>query len=391
MRPRVLRAFRASLLVSILAGGVVAYAGCSSDDDASAQPTEDAGTTDTSTDTSTPTDSGPPKDAAPPVDAGPCGNDAPDDLACTGLYSDFAAKTVAADNKPYKPGVVLWSDGAEKQRWIYLPPGTKIDTSDMDQWRFPVGTKLWKEFAFGGKRIETRYYVKTGVATLDGSPGDWAWATYQWSDDQTSAHQVTDGVADAGPHGYAIPSHAACTECHNGSVNDRPLGFEAFGLGMPGATGETLAALQTEGRLTVSPPSTTVNAPDDGKGSKDALPYLHMNCGVSCHNPNPHAFCAISHLDMRLSATAAFADAGADAVKDTDTYKTAVGIAPAIYSANFPPLDGWHRITSGDVAHTEILAVAGSRGTGYQMPPIGSQIVDDAGMGLIGTWVSASP
>ncbi|MEO9142743.1 MAG: hypothetical protein ABI332_10740, partial [Polyangiaceae bacterium] len=284
MRPRALRAFRASLLMSILAGAVVAYAGCSSDDDTNTQPTEDAGnTTDTSTDTSTPADSGPPKDAAPPADAGPCGSgDAPDDLACTGLYSDFAAKTVAADNKPYKPGAVLWSDGAEKQRWIYLPPGTKIDTSDMDQWRFPVGTKLWKEFAFGGKRIETRYYVKTGVATLDGSPGDWTWATYQWSDDQTSAHQVTDGVADAGPNGYSIPSHADCTECHNGSVNDRPLGFEAFGLGMPGATGETLAALQTEGRLSVSPPSTTVNVPDDGKGSKDALPYLHMNCGVSC-------------------------------------------------------------------------------------------------------------
>lgn len=375
----------------MFAGALVAY-GCSSDDsadtDAGTQPADDSGVRDELW-VGPAVDSGP-KDSG--TDAGPCGTDAiPDDLACTGLYSDFAAKTVAADNKPYKPGVVLWSDGADKQRWIYLPPGQKIDTSDMDQWRFPVGTKIWKEFSFGGKRIETRLYVKTDVATLDGSPGEWEWGTYQWSDDQSKATQVTDGVSDAGPNGYSIPSHADCLQCHNGSVNDRPLGFEAVGLGMAGATGETLQQLQTEDRLTVNPPSTTVKIPDDGKGSQDALAYLHMNCGVSCHNPNPHAFCAISHLDMRLSATAAFADSGAAAVKDTDTYKTAVGVAPSIYQANFAPADGWHRITSGDVAHTEILAVGSSRGTGYQMPPIASQVVDDAGMAAIGNWVSKSP
>ena len=48
------------------------------------------------------------------------------DLRCTGLYTDFASKALAPDNKEYTPGLVLWSDGADKTRWLYLPPGAKI-------------------------------------------------------------------------------------------------------------------------------------------------------------------------------------------------------------------------------------------------------------------------
>ena len=41
----------------------------------------------------------------------------------------------------------LWADYATKQRWILLPPGTKIDATDPNEWVFPVGTKVWKEFS----------------------------------------------------------------------------------------------------------------------------------------------------------------------------------------------------------------------------------------------------
>ena len=47
---------------------------------------------------------------------------------------------------PYDIVVELWSDGAKKQRWIQLPPGEKIDVADLDNWQFPKGTKLWKQF-----------------------------------------------------------------------------------------------------------------------------------------------------------------------------------------------------------------------------------------------------
>ena len=101
------------------------------------------------------------------------------DLRCTGLYADWTAKKVSATALPYDPGLHLWSDGANKLRWIQLPPGTKIDTSLMDNWLFPVGTKIWKEFSTGAKRIETRLLWK--------SDAGWYATTYRWSADESSA------------------------------------------------------------------------------------------------------------------------------------------------------------------------------------------------------------
>ena len=54
-----------------------------------------------------------------------------------------------------------------KTRWVYLPPDTTIDTSNMDEWNFPVGTKFWKQFVVGGVIVETRMLHKTAP----GAPG----------------------------------------------------------------------------------------------------------------------------------------------------------------------------------------------------------------------------
>src|SRR5205809_29033 len=79
----------------------------------------------------------------------------PDNIYCTGLYKSLK-KDLSDGVMPYTPGAVLWSDGAEKHRFLFLPPGAQIDTTDLDSWKFPVDTKAWKEFRVDGKLIETR-------------------------------------------------------------------------------------------------------------------------------------------------------------------------------------------------------------------------------------------
>ena len=86
----------------------------------------------------------------------------PERLSQTGLYADIAAKQIAPGVLSFSPQYPLWSDGARKQRWIALPPGTSVDASDSDAWVFPVGTRLWKEFAFD-RRIETRFLELTAA------------------------------------------------------------------------------------------------------------------------------------------------------------------------------------------------------------------------------------
>src|SRR5690349_1150852 len=77
-------------------------------------------------------------------------------LSSAGLYTNIAKKELAKDLVEFTPRYQLWSDGAEKRRWIRLPKGATIDKTDIGRWRFPVGTQFFKEFSLEGRRLETR-------------------------------------------------------------------------------------------------------------------------------------------------------------------------------------------------------------------------------------------
>jgi hypothetical protein len=60
---------------------------------------------------------------------------------------------IAEGVRPFSPQYPLWADGATKLRWVSLPKGGTIDAKDPDAWRFPVGTRFWKQFSFGDRRV----------------------------------------------------------------------------------------------------------------------------------------------------------------------------------------------------------------------------------------------
>lgn len=144
----------------------------------------------------------------------------PTTLAETGLYADFASRTIAADSRPFSPQYPLWTDGATKRRWVRLPKGASIDASSPDAWQFPVGTKLWKEFSFG-RPVETRFIERTREG--------WRFATYVWSEDgKTAALAEPRGQLAPGTE-HQIPAAADCRVCHaNGATP--VLGFSALQL-----------------------------------------------------------------------------------------------------------------------------------------------------------------
>ena len=84
----------------------------------------------------------------------------PERLSDTGLYRPGTLE-VDPRSRPFSAQYPLWTDGARKARWIALPPGGRIDAADVDAWIFPIGTRLWKEFAFGGRKVETRMLWRT--------------------------------------------------------------------------------------------------------------------------------------------------------------------------------------------------------------------------------------
>ena len=170
-------------------------------------------------------------------------------LSETGLYGADMT-TLAGGVHPYSPSFELWTDGADKKRWVSLPAGSKIDTTDMDYWSFPAGTKLWKEFTREGVRVETRLMQKQ-------SSGAWYAVAYQWRADQREADAVPNGVKDASGTPHDVPNGDDCLTCHS-QMPDKALGFSAIQLSHakqdPSSALEwTLETLVRDGLLTTPP------------------------------------------------------------------------------------------------------------------------------------------
>jgi hypothetical protein len=330
-------------------------------------------------------------DALASRDAGvPCPPDGgiPDGLAaelrCTGLYSDWANKVIAPGVTQYTPGVVLWSDGAAKTRWLWLPPGTKIDTTDMDEWVFPVGTKIWKQFAAGSKIIETRLIWKQPDAS-------WTYAVYRWSNDGLSTYNLVDGETNVNGTTYEVPATWKCTKCHQGR-KDVVLGLDLIGTGIRAAQGVTLSSLVAQGLLTKRPPVIDVVIPEDvTMKAAAALGWMHMNCGVTCHNPNPAALGGYSGMRLKLLTSQLFPEAGVAKVVNQDIYAMCANVTSRLMPNGHPYL----RIAPGDSAQSLIPLVSLARepdaGAFSAMPPLVSHVPDVADVRLIQNWIDAIP
>jgi hypothetical protein len=405
------------------AAATAALDGCSGDDnqgsgdDAGSDATSDVTT---SPDTGGGTDSAPAdagRDTGPPFDCtadtpdggADAGPQLPNHLRCTGLYSDWDSKTVAAEMKQFTPAYVLWSDGAIKTRWAFIPAGKKIDTTDPDEWVFPVDSKFFKEFQIGGKRVETRLFWKVAAGT-------WLKTTYVWSADGSSATRQDNGsggpgdaglIDDGGTAGgldgattYEIPSVKQCDGCHNGRL-DKILGFEAISLGAPavGSGGVTLTSLKQQGLLSANDggatalPDTLTIPEDTSNKARATIGWLHANCGTTCHNNNPSAGCYFNTMRLRVGVGELTGTGTVPTVDSLQAYKTTVNQAAttALGDPNQKPYD---RITKGNTAKSLIRYLVSRRVTNEtfgQMPPLDSHIVDVADVAILDGWITTMP
>ena len=300
-----------------------------------------------------------------PIVCGPPTDDAPAELACTGLYADFETKEVAKTARLYAPAVSFWSDGYEKTRWIELPNGPPIDASSMDDWKFPIGTKVWKEFRFHDRKIETRLLWKV-------KEDRWVQAAYVWSEDGTTATRGEGKALTIAGAAYHVPGVTECNDCHKGR-KDTLLGFEAISLAQPAATGLTLAVLAQENRLAPPPARTTISI-DPGLG------VLHVNCGVSCHNSTPAANGRDSTLRLRIG----FDEAATKPIDSWQLLSSAVNVP-----ATLPAWSSGLRIAPGAPDKSVLIASMKARGTG-QMPP-NAREVDFAGVAAVEAFVRSLP
>jgi hypothetical protein len=290
---------------------------------------------------------------------------------------------------PYTPQYPLWSDGASKQRFVYLPEGERIDATDPDRWVFPVGTRFYKTFALGAQKLETRVLTK-----LDNQPGyaSWSIATYAWSADQLHATLAPDqGVPHAQGTLFNIPAQGACWECHSQHghdlARDPVLGFGAIQLNGagPGVTLKTLLDRQQLSYGLSLRPVTPQNAVVPGDAlARAALGYLHGNCG-HCHGGSA----AIAGLRLATEV------GGSADVRDAPAYRSAVcQCLSNWFGSPYTPAQTYQRrIAPGDAAHSGLLARMSIRdhreGEHQQMPPFGTEQIDVQGLATVRAFIDA--
>ena len=109
---------------------------------------------------------------------------------------------------PYDINASFWSDGAQKERYIGLPNGTTITRNAEDDWDFPNGTVIVKNFRINGNLVETRHLMRH-------PDGIWAGYTYEWNTQQTEATRVKGGkTIFSNGQDWIFPSESQCLECH---------------------------------------------------------------------------------------------------------------------------------------------------------------------------------
>ena len=309
----------------------------------------------------------------------------PPTLQETGLYTDPNTLQVDPAHLAFAPQYPLWSDGAAKRRWISLPPGTAIDGSDPEAWIFPVGTRFWKEFSFNGERVETRYLERR-------ADGQWLYAAYAWSADGREAQLVPaqgkrGAYALTGGRSHTIPGVADCKACHQGGPSE-VLGFGTLQLSPERDAGAPHAEVRpdpgvdlrflVETGLLVGLPKALLDAPPRIVAAtateRAALGYMHGNCG-HCHNERG----SLQNIGLLLRHSVS--TAGEPAIATTvgqPVKKPAPGQSP----------DAVLRVAPGHPERSGLMQRVSSRYSALQMPPLGTELIDDEAVRLLYRWIA---
>jgi uncharacterized repeat protein (TIGR03806 family) len=331
----------------------------------------------------------------------------PEMLSAFRFFRDAAARQPNAGVTPYDLNTPLYSDGALKFRFVYIPPGQQAQYRDEGVFEFPVGTVLIKTFAFAAdmrRPTENVRYLETRL--LIRRAGGWTAYPYVWNEAQTEARlspigatvpvSFTDEQGRAIALDWAVPNRNQCKGCHDVAGEVQPIGPSARNLNRPGED----IVFTTTGRPSFGPrpepPTIHTNQLDEwvregllsgARDSRDAprVPnaydptsgtleararaYLDVNC-AHCHNPDGPAH--TSGLDLRWSQHEPIA-------WGVGKRPVAAGRGSAGFEFSIEP---------GHPERSILLYRMQSTDPGVMMPETGRQLVDQRAVALINEWIA---
>ena len=311
-------------------------------------------------------------------------------------YGFFAGKI--ADQKPvagvvpYRLNTPLFSDYAEKLRFVQLPVGQTVAYNPDKVLDFPVGTAIIKTFYYpndfrtpeaGRRLMETRLLLH--------EPSGWKALEYVWNDDQSDAYLEVAGetktvswIHNDGKKRsleYSMPNLNQCKGCHNRNEQMTPIGPSARQLNGNLHYEETenqLAHWAKSGLLTGLPALNEVaktpvwNDPKTATLDGRARAWLDINC-AHCHNPDGPAKSSGLYLHAQ------------------ETDLTHLGLMKAPVAAGRGSGNRPFGIVPGQPDQSILLYRLESTDPGAMMPEVGRKMAHAEGVALIREWIQSLP
>ena len=267
---------------------------------------------------------------------------------------------------PYRLNTPLYSDGAEKLRFVYVPEGGKVGLGDDGLLQFPVGSAIIKTFAFGAG--DNRRLIETRVL-LHRADG-WLALPYLWDEEQTEARLAVTGarIDLTTPKGeaisYRVPNKNQCKECHGLEGAVTPIGPKARNLSRGWLQDHFALSPGDAGVMPVWEDRSDASAEDAARA------YLDVNC-AHCHRPGATA--SNSGLDLRWDQQ--------DPV--------AIGIMKRPVAAGRGAGSHLFDIVPGKPEESILLHRMLSNEPGVAMPELGKSTIDEDGTDAVRKWIAS--
>ena len=310
-------------------------------------------------------------------------------LAAYRLFTDDAGRHANAGVTPYALNTPLFSDYAEKSRWLYLPPGAKARYRATGALDLPVGATLIKSFAYPAdlrrpdeavRVLETRLLIHRRAG--------WTALTYVWNAERTEAKlkragaridvSFTDTAGQSRQIDYRVPNTNQCKQCHSLSGRIAPIGVKGRNLNGVLAYAEgpenQLAHWTRTGTLEGAPapdkaPRTAVWTDVAEPLEARARAYLDANCG-HCHNPRGMASNSGLNLDL----------------EETRLSKIGLGKRPVAAGKGAGDLE--LDLVPGHPDASIIAYRMASTEPGVMMPELGRSVVHAEGLALVRDYIA---
>lgn len=313
----------------------------------------------------------------------------PKQLSEFGFFNDLKTQKPAEGVVPFQLNTPLFSDGALKRRFVYVPKDKAAKYDATEAFDFPAGAALVKTFAFPAdyrqpdrdvRLVETRVLLRQEA-------GWQAWA-YLWNEEQTDATLKIAGAkvdiktVDKGgaplAFTYSVPNKNQCKGCHAFNGEIVPLGPKARNLNGDLDYGagpkNQLAHWTATGMLEGAPSAEEAPRVPDWRDAAApvqarARAWLDVNC-AHCHR-----------LEGPASNSGLFLTYG-------EIAPVALGMGKRPVAAGKGTGGRAFDIAPGDPDDSILLYRAESIEPGIMMPELGRHLADPAAVALLREWIA---